>query len=117
MAQGKSWMGWVAVLVAGGAAGVFLAPVVTPALARLARPTAKAALKAGRAVYQRGLETAAGLRETIEDVQAEIAAEAAAAAPAADHALHPLAPEAVVAEAPAAPPEQGPRRQPRAAVH
>jgi hypothetical protein len=68
-------------MLAGGAIGVFLAPIVTPALARLARPATKAAVKTGMAIYQRGRETAAELRETIEDVTAELQAEAAAKSP------------------------------------
>jgi hypothetical protein len=64
-------------MLAGGAVGVFLAPIITPSLARLARPATKSAIKAGLAIYQRGRETAAELRETIEDVTAELEAEAA----------------------------------------
>src|SRR5690348_14989416 len=82
MAQETRWKGTVAAVLAGGAIGVFLAPVVAPAFARLMRPATKAAIKAGRAIYHRGMETAAELRETIEDVTAEIEAEAAAAGPA-----------------------------------
>jgi hypothetical protein len=77
----QNWKSTGLALLAGGVAGVFLAPVVTPAVARAARPTAKALLKLGMAVYQRGLETAAGLREAVEDATAEIQAEAASAAP------------------------------------
>ena len=72
----REWKGTFAAFLAGGAAGVFLAPIVTPALGRAARPAAKAAIKAGMALYRRGQETAAELREAFEDVSAEIAAEA-----------------------------------------
>lgn len=76
MAGKRRWTGTFAAILAGGAVGVFLAPIVTPALARMMRPATKAALKAGMAVYQRGAQTAAELRETVEDVAAEINAEA-----------------------------------------
>ncbi|HZS81973.1 MAG TPA: DUF5132 domain-containing protein [Stellaceae bacterium] len=64
----------MAAMLAGGAVGIFLAPIVTPALARMMRPAARAALKAGLAVYRRGQEVAAELQETIEDVTAELQA-------------------------------------------
>lgn len=71
----RQWKGTFAAMLAGGAVGLFLAPIVTPALGRATRPAAKAAIKAGMALYRRGLETAAELREAFEDVSAEIAAE------------------------------------------
>src|SRR5690348_7873691 len=75
MAQATRWRGTFGAMLTGVAAGVFLAPVITPALSRWGRPAVKAAIKAGMAVYQRGREAAAELRETIEDVAAEIEAE------------------------------------------
>ncbi len=100
-------------MLAGGAVGLFLAPVVTPALGRMMRPAAKAAIKTGMALYRRGLETAGELRETFEDVSAEIAAEAtppsaSAAAPSPEEAAAPAA------ETPASAPRA---RRERAAVH
>ena len=62
----------------GGAVGIFLAPIIAPAIARMTRPTAKAAIKAGWAIYERGRETAAELREAIEDATAEVNMEMAA---------------------------------------
>jgi hypothetical protein len=97
-----NWKSTGVALLAGGVAGVFLAPVVTPAVARAARPTAKALLKAGMAVYQRGLEAAAGMREAVEDATAEIQAEAMPSSP---------APEAP------APSAEGSETAPRRAVH
>lgn len=88
----ESWKGTAAALLAGGVAGIFLAPVVTPALARAARPTAKALIKAGLVLYRRGLETSVAMREAVEDAAAEIAAEAAVEAPAAPAETHEEAP-------------------------
>jgi hypothetical protein len=76
----QSWKATMLAVAAGGIAGAFLAPILAPAMARAARPAAKALIKAGMAVYQRGLETAGGLRETMEDAMAEIAAETSPAA-------------------------------------
>jgi hypothetical protein len=70
-----SWMGTVVAMIAGGAIGVFLAPLVRPAIARNARPTLKAAIHAGVLVYQQGREAIAELSEVIEDVAAEVRAE------------------------------------------
>ena len=70
-----NWRGTLVTLVVGGIAGIFLAPVVAPAIARWSRPGMKAAIKTGLALYQRGRETAAELREAMEDVSAEIDAE------------------------------------------
>ena len=74
-----------------GLAGMLLAPVVLPAVARVARPAAKGVVKAGLIMVTRGRETIAELTEMAEDMLAEVqheldaeaAAKAAAAAPAA----------------------------------
>lgn len=121
MPQETRWRGTLVGMLAGGAVGLFLAPVVAPTLARALRPMTKAAIKAGRAVYQRGLETAAEFKETIEDVTAELAAEAAAAASEPEQVVPPPAP----AEREGATPEHEPSfvetpraaRRARAAVH
>lgn len=67
-----------------GVAGMLLAPVMLPTVARLARPAVKGAVKAGFVMAQRGRETLAEFTEMAEDmlaeVQAELAAEAQAAA-------------------------------------
>jgi hypothetical protein len=114
MAQERRWKGTVGAVLAGSAIGIFLAPVVTPALARLMRPATKAAIKAGMAIYHRGMETAAELRETVEDVAAEIEAEAVPVGPTAPQAeVHPTT-VADLANDPSAP--AAPRRA-RTAVH
>jgi hypothetical protein len=64
-----------ATLMVGGMIGVALAPAVAPALARVARPAAKAGIRAGLLLYGRGRIAAAELRETLEDITAEVQAE------------------------------------------
>lgn len=61
-----------------GIAGIAVGPIVLPAAARIARPAAKALVKAGIVLYQRGYETAAELGEVAEDILAEANAELAA---------------------------------------
>ncbi len=76
-------------LAVAGLAGMLLAPVMLPAVARVARPAVKGAVKAGLIMVARGRETVAELTEMAEDMLAEIqheldteaAAKAAAAAP------------------------------------
>lgn len=70
-----SWKGAVAAMLAGGALGVFLAPLIRPAIARNARPALKAAVQAGLLVYQQGRETFSEFGEVLEDVAAEVKAE------------------------------------------
>jgi Protein of unknown function (DUF5132) len=70
-----SWKGTVAAMLAGGALGVFLAPLIRPAIARNARPALKAAVHAGLLVYQQGRETFSEFGEVLEDVAAELKAE------------------------------------------
>ncbi len=79
MAGTSRWKGTLVAVLAGGAAGVFLAPIIAPAIARSARPATKALIKAGAALYRRGQETAAELLEAIEDATAEFNAELASA--------------------------------------
>jgi hypothetical protein len=64
-----------ATLVVGGMVGVALAPAVAPALARFARPAAKAGIRTGLLLFERGRVAAAELRETLEDITAEVQAE------------------------------------------
>lgn len=61
-----------------GVAGIALGPIVLPAAARIARPAAKALVKAGIVLYHRGYETAVELGEVAEDILAEANAELAA---------------------------------------
>jgi hypothetical protein len=70
-----SLKGTVVAMIAGGAIGVFLAPLVRPAIARNARPALRAALQAGLLVYRQGREAIAELGEVVEDVAAELQAE------------------------------------------
>ena len=73
-----SWKGTAAAMLAGGALGVFLAPLIRPAIARNARPALKAAVQAGLLVYQQGRETFSEFGEVLEDVAAELKAERSA---------------------------------------
>ena len=70
-----SWKGTAVAMLAGGALGVFLAPLIRPAIARNARPALKAAVHAGLLVYQQGRETFSEFGEVLEDVAAELKAE------------------------------------------
>lgn len=62
------------------------APLLLAAFSGFARPAARAAVKAGLLVYEKGMETAAEFGELVEDLlaeaEAEIEAERAAADPA-----------------------------------
>ena|SRR5713226_7303364 len=65
-------------LVAGLAVGlvsVLLAPTVLPAVARAARPLAKAAVKGGIIAYEKGRELLAEAGEAVEDIAAEARSE------------------------------------------
>lgn len=61
--------------VAIGLGAAVLAPAVLPALAGLARPFARAAIKAGIVFYEKGRETAAELGELMDDLVAEAKAD------------------------------------------
>ena len=73
-----SWKGTMAAMLAGGVLGVFLAPLIRPAIARNARPALKAAVYTGLLVYQQGRETFSEFGEVLEDVAAELKAERSA---------------------------------------
>jgi hypothetical protein len=60
-----------------GAGVVLLAPVAVSLIGSLMRPVAKAAIKSGLMVYDKGREIAAETRESIEDIAAEAKAELA----------------------------------------
>jgi hypothetical protein len=71
-----------------GIGAAIVGPTVVPALARVLKPAAKAAIKGGLVLYEKGKETFAEVGEVVEDIVAEAKAEldeetAAAAAPAA----------------------------------
>ncbi|MGD8785296.1 MAG: DUF5132 domain-containing protein [Thioalkalispiraceae bacterium] len=52
-----------------------LTPVLLPVLARAAKPTARAALKSGMILYEKGQEAIAEFGEVVEDLLAEARAE------------------------------------------
>lgn len=62
-------------ILASGAIGVLIAPAVAPALGRSLRPAGRAALKAALRAMADGQRAAGTLRETVDDLQAEIAHE------------------------------------------
>jgi hypothetical protein len=75
-----------------------IAPAVIPVLANVVKPLAKATLKGGIVLYEKGLETFAETKEVVEDLVAEAKAELAEAKTAA-----PTAGEEIMEET--APPE------------
>jgi hypothetical protein len=64
--------GWVA-----GIGVLVLAPIAAPALAKAAKPLAKAAIKRGLSLYEQGKGAIAEAGEIIEDLVAEAQAELA----------------------------------------
>jgi hypothetical protein len=58
-----------------GIAAALLVPMVLPVVARAAKPIAKAMVKSGIIVYEKGREALAELGEVMEDVVAEARAE------------------------------------------
>lgn len=58
-----------------GVGAIVLAPVVIPALASVSRPLAKAAIKSGIILFEKGRETFAEFGEVMEDLVAEAKAE------------------------------------------
>lgn len=75
-ASGKSF----AIGVAAGS----LAPVVVPIIVSVAKPLARAALRTGIVVYEKGRETFAEINELVDDVVAEVRADLEAKALGAD---------------------------------
>ena len=61
--------------IAIGIGVAILAPLVLPTVARAARPLARAAIKSGLLLLEKGRETAAELGEVMEDLVAEAQAE------------------------------------------
>jgi Protein of unknown function (DUF5132) len=93
--------GNIATGLAIGIGAAILAPVVIPLFANISKPLAKAAIKGGIQLYERGKETFAEVAEITEDIVAEAKAElaqstAAVVAPAAAAAA--AAPEGGQAE-------------------
>jgi Protein of unknown function (DUF5132) len=62
-----------------GIGAAILAPVVIPAVAAMAKPLTKAAIKGGVLLYERGKEVVAEAGEMMEDLMAEAKAEIAEA--------------------------------------
>ena len=81
-----------------GAATVALGPVLLPAIARIAKPLAKTAIKAGFVALERGRETLAELGEVAEDMMAEVRVEMAEEAAAAQAASEAAAAAAAAAD-------------------
>ncbi|HET6515048.1 MAG TPA: DUF5132 domain-containing protein [Thermodesulfovibrionales bacterium] len=69
--------GNVATGLAIGIGAAILAPAVIPALAGVAKPLIKAAVKSGIIIYEKGKESVAELGEIFEDVVAEAKSELA----------------------------------------
>jgi Protein of unknown function (DUF5132) len=65
-----------------GVGSAILGPVVIPALAGVAKPLAKAAIKGGLALYDRSKESFAEVYEMVDDLVAEARAEAEEEVPA-----------------------------------
>jgi hypothetical protein len=61
--------------IAIGVGVAVLAPLVLPTVARAARPMARAAIKSGLLLFEKGQETVAELGEVIDDLLAEAQAE------------------------------------------
>jgi len=61
--------------IAIGIGAALLAPVVLPVLAKAGRPLARAAIKSGILLFEKGRETVAELGEVAEDLIAEAQAE------------------------------------------
>ena len=55
--------------------GLLVAPVVIPMIATAARPVAKAAIKGGLMLYEKGREMVAEVAEVVEDLTAEAKSE------------------------------------------
>ena len=67
--KGNLWTG-VAIGV-----GLLVAPVVIPMIGAAARPVAKAAIKGGLMLYEKGREMLAEVSEAVEDLAAEAKSE------------------------------------------
>jgi Protein of unknown function (DUF5132) len=93
----RSTLGFAAASIA----GMLIAPVMPPALARVARPAVKGVVKAGFIMVSRGREVVAELTEMAEDMTAEIQAELAAEAGHASAGAQPATPPEEAGKAPA----------------
>ena len=75
MACDDFFKGNIAAGLAIGLGAVVLGPIVLPILAGAGKPMAKAAIKGGIALFEKGKETAAEFGEVFEDIVAEAKAE------------------------------------------
>lgn len=66
--------------IAWGIGAVVLAPIVIPAIGKVAKPLAKATIKSGITIYEKGKVAVAEAGEVLQDIVAEAKAEAAAEA-------------------------------------
>ena len=69
----KTTLGGIAV----GIGMAVVAPVIVPILASIAKPLTKAVIKEGLILYDKGRETVAEAKETIDDLVAEVHSELA----------------------------------------
>jgi hypothetical protein len=75
MAIQDMFKGNIAMGLAVGLVAAVLVPVALPVIVRAARPLAKAVIKSGLIVYEKGRESFAELTEVVEDMVAEAKAE------------------------------------------
>lgn len=75
MAIQDFFKGNAAVTLAIGLAGAVLIPIVLPVVVRAARPLAKAVIKSGLIVFEKGRESFAEMGEVVEDMVAEAKSE------------------------------------------
>jgi hypothetical protein len=75
MAIFEGWRGNILGGLAIGIGASVLAPVVIPVVASVVRPLAKAAIKGGCLLYEKGKETVVEVTEVVEDLVAEVKAE------------------------------------------
>jgi hypothetical protein len=68
---GNGWKGNILGGLAIGIGSAVLGPVLIPILSRTAKPLAKAAIKGGLVMYEKGKEKLAEAQEVVEDLLAE----------------------------------------------
>jgi hypothetical protein len=71
----NGWKGYILTGLAIGIGSAVLGPIVIPMLSRTAKPLAKAAIKGGLLLYEKGKEKAAEAQEVVEDLMAEARSE------------------------------------------
>ena len=78
---GNGWKGNIFGGLAIGIGSAVLAPIVIPILASVTKPLAKASIKGGLMLFDKGKEVVAETCEVVEDLVAEAKAELAEAGP------------------------------------